>query len=140
MSGVSRDEGSTPGMCDCNVEFINDSEFKVLLEEAKVDHKITTGSETVVTQQPNLEIGPQGSWDHDFGLQTPNVPELSSVVTFTAMFGVVTRVIGEINKESTIYDVLAAEIHKAILPPEVNAYANTEMQIENSIPNLIKED
>ncbi len=135
MSGVSRDEGSTPGMWDCNVEFINDSEFKVLLEEAKVDHKITTGSETVVTQQPNLEIGPQGSWDHDFGLQTPNVPELSSEITFTAMFGVVTRVIGEINKESTIYDVLAAEIHKAIMPPEVNAYANTDMKIENSIPN-----
>ncbi|MFX1275795.1 MAG: hypothetical protein ACFFBP_11015 [Promethearchaeota archaeon] len=135
MSGVSRDEGATPGTWDCNVEFINDSEFKVMLEDVNVDHKIPTGSETVVSQTPSIEIGPQGSWDHDFGLNTPNVPELSSEITFTALFGVITRVIGEINKESTIYDVLAAEIHKAINPPEVNAYANTDMTIENSIPN-----
>ncbi len=136
MSGVTRDEGSTPGIWDCNVEFINDSEFKVMLEDVNVDHKITTGSETVVSQTPSIEIGPQGSWDFNFRLQTPNVPELSSEINFTALFGVITRVIGEINKESSIYDVLAAEIHKAIMPPEINAYANTDMKIENSIPNI----
>ncbi|MBN1801810.1 MAG: hypothetical protein JW891_09910 [Candidatus Lokiarchaeota archaeon] len=135
MSGVSREEGSNPGTWDCNVEFINDSEFNVRLEDVKVDHKIPTGKETVVSQEPNEQIGPQGSWDYDFNLITPNVPELESAITFTALFGVITRTIGVINKESTIYDVLAAEIHKAIIPPEVGAYANTDMKIENSIPN-----
>ncbi|MFX1239303.1 MAG: hypothetical protein ACFE8P_16505, partial [Promethearchaeota archaeon] len=135
MSGVSRDEGSNPGTWDCNVEFINDSEFNVRLEDVKVDHQIATGKETVVSQSPNQEIGPQGSWDYDFNLETPNVPELESSIIFTALFGIITRVIGEINKESTIYDVLAAEIHKAIIPPEVGAYANTDMKIENTIPN-----
>lgn len=135
MSGVSRDEGSNPGTWDCNVEFINDSEFKVKLEDVKVDHKITTGVESIVTQSPNQEIGPQGSWDFDFNLETPDVPELNSAIIFTALFGVITKTIGEINKESTIYDVLAAEVHKAINPPEVGAYANTNMTIENKIPN-----
>ncbi|MFX1277633.1 MAG: hypothetical protein ACFFAT_21650, partial [Promethearchaeota archaeon] len=39
MSGVTRDEGSIPAMWDCNVEFLNDSEFKVRLENVKVTHK-----------------------------------------------------------------------------------------------------
>jgi len=135
MSGVSRDESSTPANWDCNVEFINDSEFKVKLESVNVDHKFSGAVENIVSQTPNQEIGPQASWDYDFNLETPNVPELDSKIEFTALFGVIKKVVGVINKESTIYDVLAAEIAKAILPPEVGAYANTNVKIENSIPN-----
>ncbi|MFW9785772.1 MAG: hypothetical protein ACFFFB_26040, partial [Candidatus Heimdallarchaeota archaeon] len=36
MSGIDRDESSQPGMWDCNVEFINESEFQVKLEDTKV--------------------------------------------------------------------------------------------------------
>ncbi|GAH10173.1 unnamed protein product, partial [marine sediment metagenome] len=58
MSGIDRDEGVQPGMWDCSVEFINESEFKVKLESAKVSQKITTGTENVVTQAPNHLLNP----------------------------------------------------------------------------------
>ena len=135
MSGVSRDESSTPGKWDCNVEFVNDSEFKVKLENVEVSHIITTGSEMVVSESPNKDLNPDEAWDFDFNIETTNVPELDSSITFRPLFGVVTRIIGEIIKESTIYTVLAAEVSKIINPPEVGAYANTEMTIENIIPN-----
>ncbi|MHA1275270.1 MAG: hypothetical protein ACTSQS_17845, partial [Promethearchaeota archaeon] len=135
MSGIDRDEGSSPGTWDCNVEFINESEFQVKLEEVKVKQNIPSGSEIVVSQTPNSTLAPNNSWDFDFQVESKNVPELESQIQFTALFKVITRVIGEINKESTIYDVLAAEIHKEINPPEVGAYANTEMEIKNIITN-----
>lgn len=135
MSGVTRDEGTNPGTWDCNVEFINDSEFKVRLEGVKVSHKIPTGVETVVSETSNVELNPDSSWDKDFPIESVNVPELESEIEFTPLFGVITRVIGEIIKEPTYYHVLSAEVHKAINPPEVAAYANTDMTIVNTIPN-----
>ncbi|MHA1526516.1 MAG: hypothetical protein ACTSQD_05750, partial [Promethearchaeota archaeon] len=135
MSGVTRDEGTNPGTWDCNVEFLNDSEFKVRLEDVKVTHKIPTGSETVVSETPNIELEPDKSWDNDFPIDSTNVPELESEIVFTPLFIVITRIIGEIVKEPTYYHVLSAEVHKAINPPEVAAYANTEMNIVNTIPN-----
>ncbi|MFX1338867.1 MAG: hypothetical protein ACFFDK_09680 [Promethearchaeota archaeon] len=135
MSGVTRDEGTNPGTWDCNVEFINDSEFKVRLEDVKVSHKIPTGVETVVSETPNVELNPDSSWERDFPIESANVPELESEIVFTPLFGVITRVIGEIIKEPTYYHVLSAEVHKAINPPEIAAYANTDMTIVNTIPN-----
>jgi hypothetical protein len=135
MSGVTRDEGTNPGTWDCNVEFINDSEFKVRLEKVNVTHKITTGTETVVAEDPNVELSPDASWDKNFPIESANVPELESEIIFTPLYGVITRVVGEMFKEPTYYPVLSAEVHKAINPPEVAAYANTEMTIINTIPN-----
>ncbi len=135
MSGIERDEGSQPGMWDCSVEFINESEFQVRVENVKVSQKITTGTENVVSQAPNRLLNPEQSWDFDFQVESKDVPELSSSIEFTPLFVVLTRVVGEINKESTVYPVLRASIDKAINPPEVDAYANTDMVIENSIVN-----
>jgi hypothetical protein len=135
MSGVTRDEGTNPGTWDCNVEFINDSEFKVRLEDVKVTHKIPTGIENVVSEVPNVDLNPDSSWDKNFPIESTNVPELESEIVFTPLFGMITRVIGEIIKEPTYYHVLSAEVHKAINPPEVAAYANTDMTIANTIPN-----
>jgi len=103
MSGIDRDEGSQPGMWDCNVEFINESEFQVKLEDAKVTQKIATGSEVVVSQTPDRVLNPDESWDYDFQVEAKDVPELSSEIGSTPMFVVIPRVVGEIIKESTIY-------------------------------------
>ncbi|MHA1804510.1 MAG: hypothetical protein ACTSU4_08235 [Promethearchaeota archaeon] len=135
ISGVERDEGARPGTWDCTVEFINDSEFKVRLEKVQVSHKIPTGAELIVSESPNLELNPDQSWSHDFNIDSPNVPELESEVSFTPLFKVITRVIGVIKKEPTYYPVLSAEITKTIEPPEVAAYANTDMKITNTIFN-----
>ncbi len=135
MSGIDRDEGSQPGMWDCSVEFINESEFQVRVENVKVSQKITTGTENVVSQAPNRLLNPEQSWDFDFQVESKDVPELSSSIEFTPLFVVLTRVVGEINKESTVYPVLRASINKSINPPEVDAYANTDMVIENTIVN-----
>ncbi len=135
MSGIDRDEGSQPGMWDCNVEFINESGFQVKLEDIKVTQKITTGSEVVASQTPDRVLNPDESWDYDFQVEAKDVPELSSEIGFTPLFVVIPRVIGEIVKESTIYEVLSATIDKAINPPEVDAYANTDMTITNTIIN-----
>ncbi len=135
MSGIDRDEGSQPGMWDCNVEFINESEFQVKLEDAKVTQKIATGSEVVVSQTPDRVLNPDESWDYDFQVEAKDVPELSSEIGSTPMFVVIPRVVGEIIKESTIYNVLCATIDKEINPPEVDAYANTNMTIQNVIIN-----
>jgi hypothetical protein len=135
MSGIDRDEGTTPGMWDCNVEFINESEFQVRLEDAKVMQNITTGTETVVSQTPDKVLNPDESWDFDFQVEAKNVPELTSEIGFTPLYVVIPRVIGEIIKESTIYPVLSAAINKAVNPPEVDAYANTDMSIVNTIVN-----
>ena len=135
MSGIDRDEGTQPGMWDCNVEFINESEFQVRLEDAKVSHTITTGTETVVSQTPDKVLNPDDSWDFDFQVESKDVPELSSEIGFTPLFALIPRVIGEITKESTIYPVLSATIDKAINPLEVDAYANTNMSIVNTIVN-----
>ena len=135
MSGIDRGEGTQPGAWDCNVEFINESGFQVKLEDVKVSQTITTGVETVVSQTPDRVLNPDESWDFDFQVDAKDVPELSSEIGFTPLFVVIPRVIGEIIKESTIYDVLSATINKDINPPEVDAYANTDMQITNMIVN-----
>jgi len=135
MSGIDRDEGTTPGKWDCNVEFINESEFQVKLEDTKVTQNIPTGTETVVSQTPDKVLNPDESWDFDFQVEAKDVPELASEIGFTPLFVVIPRVIGEIIKESTIYTVLSATIDKAINPPEVDAYANTDMKIVNTIVN-----
>ncbi|MFX1503420.1 MAG: hypothetical protein ACFFDH_20825 [Promethearchaeota archaeon] len=135
MSGIDRDESSEPGMWDCNVEFINESGFQVKLEDVKVSQTITTGSEIVVSQTPDRVLNPDESWDFNFQVEAKDVPELSSEIGFTPLFVVIPRVIGEIVKESTIYTVLSANIDKAINPPEVDAYANTDMSIINMIEN-----
>jgi len=135
MSGVTRDEGSNPGTWDCNVEFMNDSELQVKLEQVSVTHKIPTGVETVVSETPNQALDSDATWDKNFPIESPNVPELASEIVFTPLYNVTARVIGEITKEPTYYHVLSAEVHKAINPPEVDAYANTNMTIVNTIPN-----
>ncbi len=135
MSGIDRDEGSQPGMWDCNVEFINESGFQVKLEDVKVSQTITTGAETVVSQTPDRVLNPDESWDFDFQVEAKDVPELGSEIGFTPMFVVIPRVIGEIVKESTIYEVLSATIDKGINPSEVDAYANTDMSITNTMVN-----
>ena len=135
MSGIDRDEGSQPGSWDCTVEFINESEFQVRLEDIKVYHKITTGSETVVSQTPNRLLNPEQIWDFNFRVDSKNVPELNSTIEFTPLFVLISRLVGEINKESTIYNVLSATVDKLINPPEVDAYANTDMTISNTIVN-----
>jgi len=135
MSGIDRDEGAQPGSWNCEVEFINESEFQVKLEDVKVMHKIITGTETVVSQTPNRLLNPEQSWTYNFQVDSKDVPELSSAIEFTPLFVVITRVFGEINKESTIYPVLSATIEKAINPPEVDAYAKSDIQIENIIVN-----
>ncbi|TKJ22078.1 MAG: hypothetical protein CEE43_07630 [Promethearchaeota archaeon Loki_b32] len=135
MSGIDRDEGSQPGIWDCNVEFINESGFQVKLEDVKVSQTITTGVETVVSQTPDRVLNPDESWDFDFQVEAKDVPELSSEIGCTPLFVVIPRVIGEIIKESTVYEVLSATIEKTIDPPEVDAYANTNMTITNTIVN-----
>ncbi len=135
MSGIDRDEGSQPGMWDCNVEFINESGFQVKLEDVKVTQKIPTGNEVVVSQTPEKVLNPDESWDYDFQVEAKDVPELSSEIGFTPLFVVIPRVKGEIIKESTIYPVLSSTINKEINPPEVDAYANTDMTINNIIVN-----
>ena len=135
MSGIDRDEGAQPGMWDCSVEFINESEFQVKLESAKVSQKITTGTENVVTQAPNRLLNPNQSWNFDFQIESKNVPELSSAIEFTPLFVVITKVLGEIKKESTYYPVLSASVNKSLNPEEVDAYANTNMVSEIIIVN-----
>jgi hypothetical protein len=135
MSGIDRDESSQPGMWDCNVEFINESGFQVKLEDVKVNQKIPTGSEVVVSQTPAKVLNPDETWDHTFQVEAKDVPELSSEIGFTPLYVVIPRVKGEIIKESTVYPVLSATINKNINPPEVDAYANTDMTITNVIVN-----
>ena len=135
LSGVSRDESAAPGNWDCELEFINESEFQVLLEKAKVTHNIPTGEETVVSETPDKKIDPNEDWFFDFTVESDNVPELSSKIDFTPLYVVITRVKGEITKEPTYYPVLSAQIAKSIQPPQVNAYANTDMKIENIVTN-----
>ncbi|MFX1575379.1 MAG: hypothetical protein ACFFB0_21810 [Promethearchaeota archaeon] len=135
MSGIDRDEGSQPGIWDCNVEFINESEMQVKLEDVKVSQTIPTGVETVVSQTPDKILNPNESWDFDFQVEAKDVPELSSEIGFTPLFVLIPRVVGEIVKESTTYTVLSATIDKGINPPEVDAYANTNMTILNTIIN-----
>jgi hypothetical protein len=135
MSGIDRDEGSEPGIWNCSVEFINESEFQIRLEDVKVSHKIPTGTEIVVSQTPGRLLNPEQSWDYGFKIEAKDVPELTSTIDFTPLYVVITRVIGEINKNSTVYNVLSAKIEKDINPVEVDAYANTDMQISNKILN-----
>ncbi|MFW9938304.1 MAG: hypothetical protein ACFFD5_11695 [Candidatus Thorarchaeota archaeon] len=135
MSGIDRDESSQPGIWNCSVDFINESEFQVRLENVKVQHRITTGTEMVVSQAPSRLLNPDQSWNFGFQVESKNVPELTSSIEFTPLFVVITRVIGEINKEPTIYNVLSATIEKKIEPTEVDAYANTDMRIINTIVN-----
>ena len=135
MSGIDRDEGIQPGLWDCSVEFINESEFQIRLEDVKVSHKIPTGAENVVSQTPGRLLNPEQSWDFKFQIESKDVPELTSNIDFTPLYVVITRVIGEISKDSTVYNVLSVKIEKDINPIEVDAYANTDMEINNNIIN-----
>jgi len=135
MSGISRDEGSKPGVWDCNVEFINESEFQVKLDEVRVEHNIITGKEIVVSQTPGKILNRDQSWDYDFIIESKDVPQLEPTFEFTTLFTVIKRVEGVINKEPMYYPVLRAEVAKEIKPAEVGAYANTDMEIISTIFN-----
>ncbi|MHA1884274.1 MAG: hypothetical protein ACW96S_04425 [Promethearchaeota archaeon] len=135
MSGVETEEGTTPGVWNCNVEFINDSEFQVRVEDVRVSHKIVTGSETVVSQTPDKILNPGGGWEFNFQVESKNVPELTSEIGFTPLYLVISRVVGEIIKESSVYSVLSATIKKDIRPEEVDAYAVTDLIVLNTIFN-----
>lgn len=129
MSGVTRDEGSQPGVWDCNVEFINESDFQVKLNEVKVEHKIITGKEVVVSQSPEKVLNRDQSWEYDFVIDSKEVPQLDPTLSFTTLFAVIKRVEGKITKEPLYYEVLHAEVEKIINPPEIGAYANTDISI-----------
>ncbi|MHA2050914.1 MAG: hypothetical protein ACW986_14980 [Promethearchaeota archaeon] len=135
MSGVETEEGSTPGVWNCNVEFINESEFQVRVEDVRVSHKIVTGSETVVSQTPDKILNPGDEWEFNFQVESKNVPVLKSEIGFTPLYLVISRVVGEILKESSVYSVLSATIKKDIRPPEVDAYAITDLIVVNTIFN-----
>jgi hypothetical protein len=136
LSGITTDEGIKPGTWDCNVEFINESEFQVKLEDVKVSHTIATGSELVVSEKPNKVLNPDASWDFDFEIESTGVPQLESKFEFTPLFVVISRIKGEINKESTVYHVLSVDAQKQVQPDTVDAYANTDLNIITTIPNL----
>lgn len=135
MSGVTRNEGSQPGVWDCNVEFINESEFQVKLNEVRVEHKIVTGKEVVASLTPEKVLNRDQSWDYNFNIESKEVPQLEPTFEFTALYTVIKHVEGMIIKEPLYYPVLRAEVEKDIKPPEVGAYANTEMEIVNTILN-----
>ncbi|MFW9949352.1 MAG: hypothetical protein ACFFKA_04420 [Candidatus Thorarchaeota archaeon] len=135
ISGIDRDETSQPGIWNCNVEFINESDFQVRLENVKITHKILSGEEMVVSKTPNYLLNPSQSWDYSFIVESKDIPELNSIVEFTPLYVVIKRVRGEIVKEPTFYPVLSAKINKKIQPKEVDAYTNTDMIIENIITN-----
>ncbi len=135
MSGVTRDEGSKPGVWDCNVEFINESEFQIKLNDVRVEHNIITGKEIVVAQAPGKILNRDQAWDYDFIVESKEVPQLEPSFEFTTLFTAIKRVEGTIYKEPLYYPVLRAEVSKEIKPNEVGAYANTEMEIVNTIFN-----
>ena len=135
MSGIDREEGSRPGIWDCTLEFINESDFQVRLEDVKVSHKITTGIKTVVSQTPDKLLHSDQSWNFDFQVEDYNIPELSSSIEFTPLSLVISRVLGQIYKEPTIYPVLSASVEKVINPSEIDASTNTYMTVHNTINN-----
>ena len=107
MSGIDRDEGTEKGLWNCSIEFINESEFQIQLEEVKVSQKGSIGTEMVVSQTPGKLLNPEQSWDFHFKVESENIPELISKIEFTPLYVLITRVIGEINKDSAIYDVIS---------------------------------
>ena len=135
MSAISKDEGMDPGTWDCDIEFSNESEFDIKFEKVSVDQKIPSGTENIFTQSPNLEMHPQDSWEHEFKVESNDIPKFNYTFDFTVLFEVSTRVFGELNKESEVYRVIASEVSKKIEPPEIAAYANTSIRIENTISN-----
>ncbi|MHA1733463.1 MAG: hypothetical protein ACTSU5_16060 [Promethearchaeota archaeon] len=136
MSGIETDEADEPGKWECELEFSNESEFQVTLSEAEVTTPIATGTETLVDLKPNAVLEPDKSWTHEFLVTSPDVPKLNSSFEFTANHSVHTKIVGKIEKPGTIYEVLRCEVEKDIKPPTVNAYANTDMTITNTISNV----
>ena len=105
-SRMNRDKTSQLGLWNCNVEFINDSEFQIRLEEVIVHHSIKMGNEIVVSQTPNHLLNPNQKWTYSFQVQSKDIPELNPIIGFTPLFVLLTRVKGEIHKESTVYSFL----------------------------------
>lgn len=112
MSEIGREEGIESGIWDCSVEFVNESEFQIRLEEVKVSHRRSTGTEIVVSQTPRKLLNPEQLWNFRFKIESKSVPELISTIDFTPLFVVITRVIGEINKDALVYHVFSAPIEK----------------------------
>lgn len=103
ISRIHRTETSQPDIWNCSVDFINKSNFQIRIEEVKVSQEVESGGKIVVSQTPNRLLNPEESWNYDFTVESENVPELNSTVEFTPLYAVITRVKGEIVKESRIY-------------------------------------
>ena len=106
MNGIDREEGTEKTPWNCSIEFINESEFQVQLEEVKVSHKKSTGLEIIVSQNPGKLLNPGQLWNFGFKIESERIPELISKIEFTPLYVLITRVIGEINKDSLIYKVI----------------------------------
>lgn len=137
MTGVdSEEDDSQPGVWDSAVEFDNESDFELTIKDLTVAQKIATGEENLVDIKPGVVVPANGSWTHKFKVNGVNVPALTPVLGFTANFNVHTVIKGEIIKAASTFNVLETKVDKAINPPEVNANANTHIEITNTIANV----
>ncbi|MFX0101387.1 MAG: hypothetical protein ACFFCS_17565 [Candidatus Hodarchaeota archaeon] len=137
MTGIDQEEDDNkPGWWNCIVEFENESDFEVTVKSLNVSQKIATGEESLVDIQPKAIVGPQNTWTHALSVESPSIPALSQKLDFTANYIVPTRIIGKIHQEAKTFKVLETSIAKDINPPTVNANANTDMVITNTITNL----
>ncbi|MCP4763684.1 MAG: hypothetical protein GY870_18075 [archaeon] len=137
MSGIDQEEdGSVPGKWNCELEVENESDFELTLLKSQIDHKITTGEETIVNLEPNAIINPNNSWSHSFSVEgSPSVPQLTSKIDITANYTVFKEIFGKINQLAKKFTVLETSIVKNITPPTVKANANTDIKITNTIEN-----
>ncbi len=137
MTGVDSDEDdSEPGVWNCQVEFENESDFELTIDDLIVDQKIVTGEDQIVHIEPDVIVAPRQTWTHDFKVHSVNVPVLTPKITFTANYDVETEIQGTIVKEASTFNVLETKVAKEINPPQVKANANTHINITDTITNV----
>jgi len=136
MTGIDKEEDdSKPGWWNCEIEFENESDFEVTVKSLIVTKPDSLGGDDIVNISPADVVPPHEFWTHDFSVESPSVPTINTKLDFTANFEVPTRIIGQIKKEASTFEVLETSVKKVIDPPKVKANANTNMQITDTITN-----
>jgi len=110
LTKINKKKGASQKLWDCEVEFVNSSEFQVKLENVKVVNKKKAEIETVFSHSPNKLLKPEQSWNHSFQIESEQTPELKCIIESFPLFATITRVIGEIEKESSFYPNLNSQI------------------------------
>lgn len=132
---VDVNETESPGVWTISTEFINSSDFGVLLETVQVG----TPNSTVLDEEINTVFDPdpnKPSWSKVETLNSSDYPTITKYFKYQVDHEVKSSILINIEKETDLLNIVEILANKNFEPSEVNTYTRTPMVYEIEVSNV----